>query len=56
VLGDPRLALVVSPALRAYFSNGEQFYAQAGEVIDLPARRGDRPGADFRCTGAAICR
>ncbi len=44
---DTRHRLVVSPRLRADFSNGEQFYASAGQVIDLPARRADRPGSEF---------
>jgi putative restriction endonuclease len=44
---DPAHRLLVSPRLRADFSNGEQFYSQAGQVIDLPARRADRPGKDF---------
>jgi len=44
---DPSHRLILSPRLRADFSNGEQFYAQAGRVIDLPARRADRPGREF---------
>ncbi len=44
---DPRHRLVVSPRLRADFSNGDQFYARAGQVIDLPERRTDRPGREF---------
>jgi putative restriction endonuclease len=44
---DPGFRLLVSPRLRAEFSNGDQFYARAGQVIDLPARRGDRPARDF---------
>jgi hypothetical protein len=51
VLGDPRLdpsyRQLVSPCLRADFSNGDQFYAKAGQVIDLPAHRADRPGREF---------
>ncbi len=35
---DPRYRLVVSPRLREEFGNGDQFYARAGQVIDLPAR------------------
>ena len=37
----------VSPRLREEFGNGEQFYAQAGQVIELPARRADRPNREF---------
>jgi putative restriction endonuclease len=44
---DPRYRLVVSPRLREEFGNGEQFYAQAGQVIELPARRADRPHREF---------
>jgi putative restriction endonuclease len=44
---DPRHRLLVSPRLREDFGNGEQFYARAGEVIDLPARRADRPRPEF---------
>jgi putative restriction endonuclease len=44
---DPRYRLMVSPRLRAEFGNGDQFYAKAGEVIDLPARRADRPHCEF---------
>jgi len=36
---DPQHRLLVSPRLRADFSNGDQFYAKAGQVIDLPERR-----------------
>jgi hypothetical protein len=39
--------LVVSPRLREEFGNGEQFYAKAGQVIELPARRADRPHREF---------
>ena len=42
---SPRL--LVSPRLRADFSNGDQFYAQARQVIDLPQRRADRPSLEF---------
>jgi hypothetical protein len=35
------------PRLRADFSNGDQFYAQAGQTIDLPQRRADRPSREF---------
>lgn len=44
---DPRYRLLVSPRLREEFGNGEQFYAQAGQVIELPARRVDRPSREF---------
>jgi len=44
---DPQHRLLVSPRLRADFSNGDQFYAKAGQVIDLPARQADRPGREF---------
>ena len=38
---------MVSPRLRADFSNGDQFYAKAGQIIDLPERRADRPSREF---------
>jgi putative restriction endonuclease len=44
---DPRYRLVVSPRLREEFGNGEQFYAKAGTVIELPARPADRPHREF---------
>jgi putative restriction endonuclease len=44
---DPKYRLVVSPQLREEFGNGEQFYAKAGQVIELPARRADRPHREF---------
>jgi putative restriction endonuclease len=44
---DPRHRLLVSPRLREDFGNGDQFYAKAGELIDLPERRADRPRRDF---------
>jgi putative restriction endonuclease len=44
---DPGYRLVVSPRLRQEFGNGDQFYAQAGQVIDLPARRNDRPDREY---------
>jgi len=44
---DPKYRLVVSPRLREEFGNGEQFYAKAGQLIDLPARRSDRPERQF---------
>jgi predicted restriction endonuclease len=36
---DSRHRLLVSPRLREDFGNGDQFYARAGEVIELPERR-----------------
>lgn len=44
---DTQYRLRVSPRLRDEFGNGAQFYAQAGQVIDLPARRADRPNREF---------
>jgi putative restriction endonuclease len=44
---DPDYRLVVRPRLRQEFGNGDQFYAQAGQVIDLPERRNDRPDREF---------
>jgi HNH endonuclease len=44
---DPKYRLVVSRRLREEFGNGEQFYAQAGRVIELPARRADQPNREF---------
>ena len=44
---DPRYRLLVSPRLREDFGNGDQFYARAGKVIDLPEHRIDRPQRDF---------
>jgi putative restriction endonuclease len=44
---DPRHKLMVSPRLRDEFGNGEEFYARAGEVIDLPERRADKPNREF---------
>ena len=44
---DPQHRLLVSPRLRAEFSNGDQFYAKEGQVIDLPEHRTDRPGREF---------
>ena len=40
---DPQHRLLVSPRLRADSSNGDQFYAKAGQVIDLPERRPTGP-------------
>jgi putative restriction endonuclease len=44
---DPSYRLHVSPRLRADFSNGDQFYAKAGQIIELPERRADRPKREF---------
>jgi putative restriction endonuclease len=44
---DPKYRLVVSPRLRGEFGDGEQFYAKAGQVIELPARRADQPNREF---------
>src|SRR5262249_52118241 len=44
---DPGFRLLVSPRLRQDFQNGDQFYARAGQVIDLPDHRADRPNRDF---------
>jgi putative restriction endonuclease len=44
---DSRHRLLVSPRLRTDFSNGDQLYAKAGQVIDLPERRADRPSQEF---------
>jgi putative restriction endonuclease len=44
---DPQHRLLVSPRLQADFSNGDQFYAKARQVIDLPEHRADRPGREF---------
>jgi putative restriction endonuclease len=44
---DPRYRLLVSPRLREDFGNGDQFYARAGRVIDLPERSADRPEREF---------
>ena len=43
----PGHRLLVSPRLREDFGNGDQFYAKAGEVIDLPERRTDRLRREF---------
>jgi hypothetical protein len=42
---DPAYRLRVSPRLRDEFGNGEQFYAQAGQLIALPEHRIDRRSA-----------
>jgi putative restriction endonuclease len=53
---DPRYRLLVSPRLREDFHNGDQFYARAGQVIDLPEHRADRPNRDFLDTNiSAVC-
>jgi len=44
---DPMHRLMVSPRLRSEFGNGDEFYARAGEMIDLPDRRVDRPSPEF---------
>lgn len=44
---DPGHRLLVSPRLREDFGNGDQFYARAGQVIDMPERRADRPRSHF---------
>ena len=44
---DPSYRLRVSPRLRQDFGNGDQFYARAGQVIDMPERRADRPQREF---------
>ena len=44
---DPHYRLRVSPRLREDFHNGDQFYARAGQVINLPDHRVDRPNRDF---------
>ena len=44
---DDNYRLLVSPRLRGEFGNGERFYANAGEVIELPDRKIDRPQREF---------
>ena len=44
---DPQFKLQVSPRLRADFGNGQQYYAKAGEAIEIPERRIDRPAREF---------
>jgi putative restriction endonuclease len=44
---DPKHRLLVSPALREEFGNGEQLYARAGEPVAVPDRRADRPSREF---------
>jgi putative restriction endonuclease len=43
----PQVPARGQPRLREEFGNGEQFYAKAGQVIELPARRADRPHREF---------
>jgi putative restriction endonuclease len=33
--------------LREDFGNGDRFYAQAGELVALPERRGERPQREY---------
>jgi putative restriction endonuclease len=44
---DQRHRLRVSPRLRTDFSNGDDLYAKAGQAIELPEHRADRPGREF---------
>jgi putative restriction endonuclease len=44
---DTSHRLQVSPRLRDDFGNREQYYAKAGQLIELPERRLDRPHRDF---------
>jgi putative restriction endonuclease len=44
---DPSYQLLVSPRLREDFQNGDQFYARAGQIIDLPGNRADRPNREY---------
>ena len=44
---DRSYRLVVSRRLREDFSNGDRYYAIAGQVIGLPERRIDRPRPEF---------
>jgi putative restriction endonuclease len=44
---DPKFRLRVSRRLRADFSNGDDLYAKAEQVIELPEHRADRPGREF---------
>ncbi|MGA3154297.1 MAG: hypothetical protein ACLPN6_13735 [Streptosporangiaceae bacterium] len=41
--------LMVSPRLRQEYGNGEDFYARARaqQAVAAPARRADRPNAEF---------
>ena len=48
---DSRHRLLVSPRLREDFGNGDQFYARAGEVIELPeCRSAGRTAASWNGT------
>jgi putative restriction endonuclease len=44
---DPKYRLLVSGRLREDFSNGDQFYTMAGQVVGLPERRIDQPKPEF---------
>jgi putative restriction endonuclease len=44
---DPKYRLLVSRRLREEFGNGEQFYSRAGQTINVPERRHDRPNPEF---------
>ncbi len=44
---DPKHRLLVSPALREEFGNGERLYALAGRPVAVPDRRVDRPSREF---------
>jgi putative restriction endonuclease len=44
---DPHYRLLVSPRLRQDFQNGDHFYARAGQIIELPEYRADRPNRNF---------
>jgi putative restriction endonuclease len=44
---DTSHRLLVSPRLRDDFGNGEQYYAKAGQLIQLPDRKLDRPHREF---------
>jgi hypothetical protein len=46
-LGQATQGAVSVTMRRSLTCADEQFYAQAGQVIDLPARRMDRPGREF---------
>lgn len=44
---DLKHRLLVSPRLRTEFGNGDEFYTKAGQIIDLPDRRADRPNREY---------
>jgi putative restriction endonuclease len=44
---DLRHRLLVSRRLREEYSNGEEFYARAGERVLLPDQRVDRPNREY---------